>query len=124
MCAFSTCTAPGSKLNPTDAGDTATAAIKAWYYPGSRYGHEFIYPDDQARTIAQRTKTLVLSGDVADSDMGKGTLYTYDANGNRQEWRNSDQIVREWNQWSRRGAITSASVAADTSPNQESTAAT
>ena len=110
------------KLNPTDASDTTTAAIKAWYYPGSLYGHEFIYPEEQARTIAQRSKTLVLSGEVADSDMGKATLYTYDANGARQEWDNADQIVREWNEWTRRGRSASASVAANTEPKQKSTA--
>jgi hypothetical protein len=50
------------KLNPTEAG--APIALKAWFYPGSRYGHEFVYSDQQARSIAQRTKTLVLSEDT------------------------------------------------------------
>ena len=29
-------------FNPTSAG--APPALRAWYYPGSIYGHEFIYP--------------------------------------------------------------------------------
>lgn len=89
------------KLNPTEAG--APAAIKAWFYPGSLYGHEFIYPDSQARQIAQRTKTLVLSTDVEGSDMEKGTLYTYDAEGQKQPWRADDTLMAEWQKWSEEG---------------------
>ena len=85
------------KFNPTDAG--SPPALKAWFYPGSVYGHEFIYPEDQARQIAQRTKTLVLSIDVPGSDLEKGTLRTYDAAGNRADWKADDAIMREWEEW-------------------------
>jgi hypothetical protein len=95
------------KLNPTEAG--APIAIKAWFAPGSRYGHEFIYPEDQARQIAQRTKTLVLSTDVPGSDMEKGTLYNYDAEGRRSAWRGDDQTMKEWNEWRRSHPNQSAS---------------
>jgi hypothetical protein len=99
------------KVNPTEAGASAPAAIKAWFYPGSSYGHEFVYPDHQARDIAQRTKTLVLSTDVPGSDMEKGTIYTYDATGQRGTWVRDDQMIREWNTWSEEGRRASARMA-------------
>ena len=82
------------RFNPTDAG--TPPALKAWFYPGTSYGHEFIYPDTQAREIAQRTKSIVLSTDVPGSDMEKGTLRTYDQSGQRAEWRADESVMREW----------------------------
>jgi len=37
------------------------AAIKTWWYPGERTGFEFVYPKDQARKLAQSTKSSVLT---------------------------------------------------------------
>jgi hypothetical protein len=110
------------KLNPTEAG--APAAIKAWFYPGSLYGHEFIYPDDQAKQIAQRTKQLVLSGEVGDSDMGKATLHTYDAEGRQAEWHGDARVIKEWQQWVNDGGRTAtARIATPGTPEtRESTA--
>jgi hypothetical protein len=34
--------------------------IKAWFYPGDQYGHEFVYPKSQARRIAKSTHEPVL----------------------------------------------------------------
>ena len=96
------------KLNPTHAGAPAPAAIKAWFYPGSRYGHEFVYPDEQARDIAERTKTLVLSTDVPGTDMEKGTIYAYDAAGRRAAWERDDQMIQEWNTWNEQGRRTAS----------------
>lgn len=36
-------------------------ALQAWFYPGDDYGHEFVYPEDHARELAQRTGKAVLS---------------------------------------------------------------
>jgi hypothetical protein len=36
-------------------------AVKAWFYPGESIGYEFIYPHDQALSIAKRHHTSVLS---------------------------------------------------------------
>jgi len=36
-------------------------AVKAWGYPGESIGYEFIYPHDEAVTIAKRSHTSVLS---------------------------------------------------------------
>lgn len=96
------------RINPTEPG--TPPAIKAWFYPGSLYGHQFVYPDEQARDIAQRTRTLVLSGDVEGSDQSRGTLYTYDASGNRGTWSSDADVDREWQQWRDTQAAASAMV--------------
>ena len=83
-------------FNPTDRG---IPALKAWYYPHSSYGHEFIYPEQEARHIAERSKTIVLSMDVNDSDLSKGTLRLYHPGGNRTEWRGDADIENEWKSW-------------------------
>lgn len=36
-------------------------AIKAWFYPGERYGQEFVYPKEQAMKIARAAHTSVLA---------------------------------------------------------------
>ncbi len=36
-------------------------ALKAWFYPGDDYGHEFVYSETKAREIAKRTGEPVLS---------------------------------------------------------------
>lgn len=36
-------------------------ALRAWFYPGDSYGHEFVYPESQARKIAKETGRPVLS---------------------------------------------------------------
>ena len=83
------------QFNPTDG--TVPAAIKSWFYPGSEYGHEFVYPEEQARRIAERTKTVVLSIDVPGSDLEQGVLRTFDARGTRNEWRGDAAVMAEWN---------------------------
>lgn len=59
-------------------GAQATNAIKIWFYPGNRTGHEFIYPRSQATRIASRTgesvlttktETAQVSETVADSEL-------------------------------------------------------
>jgi hypothetical protein len=85
------------QFSPTDQG--APPAIRGWFYPGSRYGHEFIYPDQQAKQIAERTKTVVLSTDVPASDAQRGVLRTYDASGTRADWRGDPAVLQEWEAW-------------------------
>jgi hypothetical protein len=36
-------------------------ALRAWFYPGDKYGHEFVYSESRAREIAKRSGTPVLS---------------------------------------------------------------
>lgn len=97
------------KLNPTEGG---TPALKAWFYPGTLYGHQFVYPDAEAKDIAHRTKTLVLSADAQGSDMRKGTIHVYDAAGTRTPWTSDTGMSAEWKRWHQdRAAKASAAVA-------------
>jgi hypothetical protein len=85
------------QFNPTEPG--VAPAMKAWFYPASRYGHEFVYPEEQARHIAERTKTVVLSVDVPGSDLERGVLHSVDATGRRAEWRGDPATMKEWETW-------------------------
>jgi hypothetical protein len=96
------------KFEPTDAG--SPPAIRAWFYPGSLYGHEFIYPEEQARKIAQRTKTIVLSMD-ASGDGQQGRLRTYDATGAGAEYRGDPLTLREWEEWRSKGSTSPSGTA-------------
>ena len=75
-------------------------ALKAWYYPGSIYGHEFIYPEAEARQIASRSKTIVLSDDAASGDAARGSLRVYNADGTHAPWAADNAVIREWTVWS------------------------
>jgi len=95
------------RLQPTEAG--APVAISAWFYPGSLYGHQFVYPESQARDIAARTKTLVLSRDTKNG-AGAGSIHIIDAQGRSQDWRPDAAVMAEWNTW--RGSHPSAAATA------------
>src|SRR5688572_29290191 len=86
------------KFNPT--GEGTPPALAAWFYPGSLYGHQFVYPDEQAKAIAQRTRTVVLSTDVPGTDMEKATLRVYDASGVARQWKPDPDAHASWQQWS------------------------
>jgi hypothetical protein len=74
-------------------------ALKAFFYPGTLRGHEFVYSHDEAARIATATKSVVLSHDTARNDMEPGTLYTVDANGRRRAWRQDPDVGRDWAAW-------------------------
>lgn len=80
-------------------------AMKAWFYPGSIYGHQFVYADDQARHISARIKTVVLAGDGPGGEVNVGTLHVYDATGARQEWRPDAAVMTEWQAWRQQHAV-------------------
>jgi hypothetical protein len=107
------------KFNPTDSG--AAPALKSWFYPGTVYGHQFVYSGEQAKAIAQRTKTLVLSMDETGTDAEQGVLYTYDASGVRSAWRGDDATMREWTKW-QESRNASAARPATTEERREATA--
>ncbi len=64
-----TITVPDYRLRPTgstvmkfsERPSTQPEALKAWFYPGDNYGHEFVYSETRARAIAKRTGQPVLS---------------------------------------------------------------
>jgi hypothetical protein len=59
---------PNARVQPTDKTvitfserpNGEPPAIRAWFYPGDRYGQEFVYPKQRAKEIAQATQTPVL----------------------------------------------------------------
>src|SRR5882724_9882927 len=60
---------PDQRLRPADkpiitfderAGDSPEA-VKAWFYPGDDYGHEFVYPKPKALELAKANNTPVPS---------------------------------------------------------------
>ncbi len=74
-------TVPDYRLHPT--GQTVIKfeeerpsgnpeALRAWFYPGDNYGHEFVYSESRAREIAERSgrPVLAMRDDVA-SNMTK-----------------------------------------------------
>jgi hypothetical protein len=101
------------RFNPTDRG--VPPAMKAWFYPGSRYGHQFVYSDEEARHIAGRTKELVLAIDTP-GDAEKGVLRTHDATGVTNDWRGDSSTLQEWEQWQR--ARTNAAANSDTTSDE------
>ena len=96
------------KFNPTEPG--SPPAMRGWFYAGSMYGHEFVYSDAEARKIAERTKKIVLSSDVSGSDMQKGTLRTYDANGVTRDWVPDDAAAASWEAWQKTRHATATAI--------------
>lgn len=107
------------KFNPTEEG--TPPALAAWFYPGSVYGHQFVYPDEQAKKIAQRTKTVVLSTDVAGTDFEQAKLHIYDASGMTKAYTPDPDAMASWEQWQkdRRAA---ANVVGDTATGEQARA--
>jgi hypothetical protein len=62
-------TVPDYRLHPSghtvikfeERASTQPEALRAWFYPGENYGHEFVYSESRAREIAKRTGRPVLS---------------------------------------------------------------
>ena len=107
------------KFNPTEKG--VPPALAAYYYPGAVYGHQFVYPEEQAKQIAQRTKTVVLSRDVAGTDLEAGTLRVFDASGMATPYKEDPEAAASWQKWHRERTST-ASVGAAGSTNLKSSA--
>ncbi len=85
------------RFKATDAG--SPPALASWFYPGSVYGHQFIYPEAQAKEIAGRTKSIVLSEGAPNSDMSQGTLHVFNESAMRAEWKEDAGTAGEWQAW-------------------------
>ena len=79
------------KFQRTEAG--MAPAIKAWFYPGQRTGHMFVYSGEQARALAKGNKTLVLPSDddpsvedIAAERQSERRTYQVDEHGTRTEY--------------------------------------
>jgi LPXTG-motif cell wall-anchored protein len=44
-----------------EAGAAAPPAVRTWWYPGESIGYEFVYPKQQARRLAERTRQNILT---------------------------------------------------------------
>jgi LPXTG-motif cell wall-anchored protein len=67
---------PNLKLKATGKTDLRFAertkgqpeAVRAWFFPGDSWGHEFVYPKKKAVELAQVTHTPVLAADVTPAE--------------------------------------------------------
>lgn len=85
---------PAERMEPSDEPEirfmetpaNMPPAVRTWWYPGRRIGHEFIYPKDHARRLAahQREGVLTTAGDS--TDMQSGELARIDASGEETAW--------------------------------------
>jgi hypothetical protein len=99
------------RFNPTEEG--APAALRAWFYPNSTYGHQFVYDEEEARNIANRTKTIVLTMDTPDTEGQSGSLMVYNAAGVKQQYAADAATSREWADWVRNREATAPVVRAE-----------
>jgi hypothetical protein len=74
-------------LNPTEAN--AVGALDAWFYPGDTYGHEFVYPQQQAAQIASHTRMSVLASEG-------GKTYRLQPTGERELWVAGNSSQDSW----------------------------
>ena len=63
------------------AGSGEPPALQAFFYPGTTTGHEFVYPESQARDLAMRNRTLVVSHDLKGGDLQSATLRVFNDQG-------------------------------------------
>jgi LPXTG-motif cell wall-anchored protein len=54
-------------------GDSPSA-LRAWFYPGDRFGQEFVYPKERAIQLAQASKEIVPAETVAPTDSNLKTV--------------------------------------------------
>ena len=100
---------------PTASG---IPAMKGWYYPLSGTGHEFMYPQAEARGIAERSKQLVLSNERTDSGRTSGgALHRLDAAGKATPFTPDADTMKRWNEWRQRRQ---AAAGIQTAPGQSS----
>lgn len=84
-------------FTPMDKG--SMPAIRGWYPPGGRHGHLFLYSKDEARSLADRTKSVVLSRDVDNSSQEAGTIVVFRPGGESKTWTQDTATQREWDRW-------------------------
>lgn len=75
-------------------------AIRGWYPAGGRHGHLFVYSSDEARSLADRTKSVVLSRDLDGTSREAGTIVMVGPGGTISAWRQDTVTQREWDNWS------------------------
>lgn len=87
----------------TPMDKSSMPAIRGWYPPGGRHGHLFLYSQEEARSLADRTKSVVLSRDVDNSSQDAGTIVVLRPGGESSLWTQDTNTQREWERWLRVG---------------------
>jgi len=59
----------------------APEVLRAWFYPGDTIGQEFVYPENKAREIAQRTHEHVLYIRGKNGDLRTGEIRAMEPSG-------------------------------------------
>lgn len=66
---------PGKPIvNFTERAEGSPEAVKAWFYPGDNYGHEFVYPKAEATRLAKANNEPVAS--MADQEFNGPSMKT------------------------------------------------
>jgi hypothetical protein len=118
-------TVPATRQEPADEAmvtfaersENAPPAVQYWFYPGRTWGHEFVYPHDQAVKIAKATNKPVLATDTPTGDneaIAKGHITTVEPNG-------TDTAYAERTPASEAGTTRSASTMSSTPEQPSST---
>ena len=80
-------------FSPTTSG--TMAVMRGWYPSGGRHGYVFVYDKDEAKSIVERTRSVVLSRNVVGTAKEGGTIVLIDGSGERN-WTQDPEVQREW----------------------------
>ena len=101
----------------TDTG--SMPAIRGWFPPGRRHGYLLVYDNDEARLLADRTKSVVLSRNVSDSEGDAATIVSIAPGGVTSAWVQDPDTQREWDDWAAPDRKTVSPIVADAPRGQQ-----
>ena len=76
-------------------------AVRGWYPPSGRYGYLLLYNDPEARELARRTRSVVLSSADPHGTMQADTIALTWPDGAITRWTQDVDTQREWEAWTR-----------------------
>ena len=103
-------------FTPMARGDMP--AIRGWYPAGGQHGHLFVYSKQEARSLADRAKSVVLSRDIENSNLQSGTIVVINPGGATTAWKQNEAVQREWDSWTRERRETVTPMIADPTRGQ------
>lgn len=111
-----------SEIRFMEASAGTPPAVKTWWYPGERTGYEFIYPKQQARRIADRTRQAVLTtkNDTSTTQETDTTELTRVAPGGSESSANSTVAEATPSGAVQRGQLDDSSRTTTSTPNNDS----
>jgi hypothetical protein len=91
---------PDYRLTPTgktvilfrERAGNAPAALRAWFYPGENFGHEFAYPLKEATQLAaaNRMEVPAIADNTSDNDLGASHVTKATPTGEQAEATNTE----------------------------------